>query len=491
MTRPIENTAVSVVFFGNANAGKSTLVGYLLDQLNPDISARRIEEELRRRLGRVREDAYYSNVVDRRDDEVVRGTEHSSLGTSKEHHVERIARFLETDDSVVDAVLIDTPGAAPAYRQRIQGMSYGDVGVFVLELPRLIRMAEKGAELRDHIHFFAPLKFWLSLRPDRLPVIVLSKGDLADPFLGAKMSAYWEEILVKELGPDHPALPAIITEVRVGERASKNVLSRDAVDGVQGLDRSLLATLRLRMVESLNRRREEISRERLLLAVSTGKESPGKQTLVAGKVLRGEIAVGQTVRLLPVRIGSLLAPRGQTQRIATLQREGGEQVMAAARGEHIRFALKVGSREVQMIRGALVLGALDYFEVGSCFAANFDDSDWPRGRPAPGTEQWLFWFGKVIWIELVVIDGSQYIFQTRSRDPIVMSQNADRIYDFDTALVGADREMSRVLKGKLVRIGELESVAGHRKADDKSWCDLYRALGRNWAQSSPAVTWAS
>lgn len=188
----MDKPSVPVVFFGPAHAGKSTLIGYLLATFRPDIDAefvnRQVEYEYPYHYDASQ---YYAYLVDEARSERVRGVGATGLGTSKFVHFHRVgwpSRFESNVDP--EFMLIDTPGSSLHYRDRIVGLTLGEVGVFVIPinvLEKNIRAdrADSNISYSDRLRFgqlMEPLDLWMGLSGSttRRSIVYISKLDRAE-----------------------------------------------------------------------------------------------------------------------------------------------------------------------------------------------------------------------------------------------------------------------------------------------------------------------
>ncbi|HAB50692.1 MAG TPA: hypothetical protein DCE80_00705, partial [Ignavibacteriales bacterium] len=121
-------TKVSYVFFGPANVGKSTIIGYMKTfHFNKASFAIEIEK-IKKKLGNnYISDRLYSYFVDEAKDEYKKNIEKKhgiTKGTSKYTHISKMGDFY----------LIDTPGGDGYESQRFKGISIANIGIFAIEI---------------------------------------------------------------------------------------------------------------------------------------------------------------------------------------------------------------------------------------------------------------------------------------------------------------------------------------------------------------------
>jgi len=162
----------NTVFFGPAHVGKSTLAGYLVAKYHPDIDIGRENEKVKREIGDIYDPSLkYAYLVDRHLDERMRWPKSNKgkLGNT---------RYMSIDRVVInkrEVALIDIPGAEHQKRERIKGMYFGEVGVFMIEIKKLLSGRLLSANNRDVIEdFLSPLFAWLSLGKRKVNLIIIA-----------------------------------------------------------------------------------------------------------------------------------------------------------------------------------------------------------------------------------------------------------------------------------------------------------------------------
>lgn len=121
----------SIVFFGKAHAGKSTLVGSLIAH-NEELDLERLDSKFGFEIPNYDPSTLYSAIVDDTQNERMRRVPGlpggHAPGSTRTRHYRNIALFGDRKVTV-----IDTPGAEHLNKERDRGMFAGDVGVFCLE----------------------------------------------------------------------------------------------------------------------------------------------------------------------------------------------------------------------------------------------------------------------------------------------------------------------------------------------------------------------
>jgi len=208
----------SFVIFGPAHGGKSTLAGYLIAASRSSSEVERSLHSIQDQLGSKYEPSQrFAYLVDRHTDERDRDKKPLSdkLGTSLYTHVESIEM-----DGVGQIAVIDTPGAEHQFKERLKGIYYGDIGVFLIELSKLIQPARLSVDIRD---FLTPLFTWLKFGRSQENVIVLfSKMD--ESRYSEEEYSRGCEILKMLIGTD--SVEPIPIAIHVDRGVDDNVLTR-------------------------------------------------------------------------------------------------------------------------------------------------------------------------------------------------------------------------------------------------------------------------
>ena len=168
-----------MVIFGPAHAGKSTLAGYLVSKFKSGFNLERFLADVKNQLGnKYDEEQKYAYIVDiARDERVGARPKHGGIGTSRYVHLRRV------DIENHGLTIIDTPGATYKYRERVKGMYLGEIGIFMIELSKLIKYDNQDSPIDfGTLHdFFSPLFLWLDITKQKKDlIIVISKMDELD-----------------------------------------------------------------------------------------------------------------------------------------------------------------------------------------------------------------------------------------------------------------------------------------------------------------------
>lgn len=281
-----------MALFGPAHAGKSTLAGLFVYRNDPSRHEKNIAQAQNQLTVDFDPAQALAYLVDVSTDERRRLGTSTRLGNSRRLHIKRGFFSREpTDMAQTEIDIIDTPGAEHNRNERINGIFYADLGLFLIEL----RTASKGltnsdgTDLRSAI---SALASWIALRQNDPLILVLTKSDMEsfheDIYQSA--SSYLASLLPKSIAP-----PCIPISIDVKARTSNNIFPSDSrPEWYRGKT----------LVESILDIQPHLPNSLLAhpasMSIATAKERPGMGTIYFGKVLRGKIRVGDKVRLLPV-----------------------------------------------------------------------------------------------------------------------------------------------------------------------------------------------
>jgi translation elongation factor EF-1alpha len=217
----------NIVFYGNANHGKSTLIGHMVSELkNPKIDLDKMERYYKEQFGyHYRPDLLYTWLMNR--DKWKSGLVPDELtGILTEGHIinetgeslDNVLRAvtLEIDSNNVDFTFIDTPGQHPETRDKV--LHLGDVGVFCVEIGQVLKPDFDES-------YFDEYEIWTKITniPNPNPIIILTKVD--EHF---SEEAYLEAVEKIRILGNYNESPIIPISVIVKERRSINVFSKSA-----------------------------------------------------------------------------------------------------------------------------------------------------------------------------------------------------------------------------------------------------------------------
>jgi sulfate adenylyltransferase subunit 1 len=272
----------NIVIFGPAKAGKSTLLGYIYANRTQGFNLEKADSDNRKKLeDNYEEKSKYSYIFDTLPDEVLRG---HGRGTTRTMKMKKI----RINDC--EMILIDTPGAEHHYRERVKGMYYGEIGVFMVELLDLTRFGLLDQTNENAIkEFFTPLCLWYGFKDKRRKTIVaISKMDTGpNPFSKKEFNKATK--IIKTISQDE-TIEIIPISIIVGEDCDHNVLRKSEKLGWYS-GPTLLDRLREVIEETPT---DEID-EPLFSHINKKHAIPGVGGVMTVKILQGTLIKGSVL----------------------------------------------------------------------------------------------------------------------------------------------------------------------------------------------------
>lgn len=280
----------NIVIFGPPHVGKSTLAGYMYAKLNPNFNLKNYISECKRSLGDAyHKDEKFSYIVDTSENER-RRLNIKTESTSKYMHTTRI----EMDNKQL--LIIDTPGAQRRNSERIKGIYFGDIGVFMIELSKLLNHDFSDRDILNK--FFTPMFLWCKLRNMKGLVIVVSKmddGDFSSDFSEGSFNKA-VEIIRKILSPivAQDSIDIIPISIDVESEKDHNIFSRSTkMSWYSGLT----------FIDKFKKIYEKVSSDNNIdksLFICLEKYFD-KEKVWRGKILKGDLKNGSAVKITPVK----------------------------------------------------------------------------------------------------------------------------------------------------------------------------------------------
>lgn len=282
----------NIVLFGPAEAGKSTLGGYLVTEFNSNCNFEKFEKfDLKKKIDLAsdyRADSRLAYIFDTSIDEQKR-MYFIKGGTSK--YVK--TRGIRIND--LEALIIDTPGHKDWYRQRLKGMYYGDIGVFIIELKKVNKSLYNPESQATVIEFLSPLLLWKNFKTDeRKPVIVISKMDLGD----YSENEYRKALEIIRALCEDESIEAIPISISVNELKSNNISAKsEKMQWYQG------PTLSEKLIQISDDLPSSKIDEPLFISIAKKGKIHGIGNVLRGKVLQGSLKINSYVRIMPAKCG--------------------------------------------------------------------------------------------------------------------------------------------------------------------------------------------
>ena len=385
----------NIVFFGQADAGKSTLAGYLVSRYDERYKLSRVIDSMKRYQINCDRRLTFSAIINTNRDEV----ESSQHLNSKSIHLRRI------NFSFGRVTIIDTPGSENYRKQRERGMFYGNVGIFFMEINNVL----------DHkymIETIAPIALWSKLENKRM-IFLLTKFD---------MVGYSEEAYVNALreindicacfGLDsiYTVIPVAIEVDRIKDLRPEALDSTDLGENICSKSVKMSWFTGLCLVDTIKREIDELDKigedTPLIFCVTDQVDRPNSQ---AGKVwnvkiLSGIMRINQEICLAPVkdinnRFRVLIAKVKQLRE--DLSRYDCEDKVDIARpGEIYGLDIKhcfidrhhVSKNDYNAIASTCGFSPNTEFAMSDFFSFEIKETDFTNFRV--GEEKQLVWFGR-------------------------------------------------------------------------------------------------
>lgn len=152
----------NIVFFGQADAGKSTLAGYLISKYDKHFSISKYLERKEKEYPNFDIRLTYSSIINTNRDEQ----------RDFQHHNSRTLHLRKINFPFDDVTIIDTPGSERYIKQRERGMYYGNIGIFFMEIDNILNEKYK-------FNTIAPIILWSKLSNKRM-IFLITKFDMVD-----------------------------------------------------------------------------------------------------------------------------------------------------------------------------------------------------------------------------------------------------------------------------------------------------------------------
>ncbi len=325
------NTAkISYVFFGPANVGKSTIIGFIKTFHLNEVSFSNEIDKIKKKLGNnYISDRLYSYFIDDAKDEYKKNIDKKhgvTKGTSKYAHIAKIGDFY----------LIDTPGGEGYESQRFKGISLANIGIFAIEIKQLLNLREDNPEksfekyINTVQNFFASWYVWQKLFGNNNSIILLTKYD------SYPSEDYYEEakkVLISIIGNDNdiPIIPTSI-DVNTEVRQDINIYTRLKSNWYKG------KTLMEAIEEKYKLCSEIDPIDDLLLFYNRKYEKvTGVGPIIKWKVNSGTLSINDKISIVPVLVDNKYIKVNAT--IKSMHDENNKNISKAISGEIVNIAL--------------------------------------------------------------------------------------------------------------------------------------------------------
>lgn len=382
----------SIVIFGPAHAGKSTLAGYLKAKGDINFDFNKFDRDMKKNHWYDENQRYtyiFDRSIDERDIKSYRKIVGTKTGTSRY----MAASSLRMEEDVF--TIIDTPGAQHLYKEREKGIFLGDIGVFVIHINKLLD-SNTFDEMKDCQLELVPLDVWINVFKKKIkPIIVISRMDLAD----YSQSAFdiGSRIIRNAVGNhDVDIVPVAID--RSGQKDS-NVF--ECTKNLSWYDGKPL----IKVLENyLNMHHKKKSETLFASLITHGRQDftvPGVGKIWRWKMLDGSIKKDDTVKITPVIIKNKLSPYILAD-INNIQHEQGKDSEIALCGHVIGIDLnnilfkkrRVPKFEIEMLPSSCIISKDAKYAYGNVLKIDVSENLYKKAKLQMSVM--ILWFGNYI-----------------------------------------------------------------------------------------------
>lgn len=282
----------NVVFFGQADAGKSTLAGYIISTYDKAFKLSSFVKSMTMDNPRCDTSLAFSAIMNTNKDEV----ENSQHLNSKSLHLRKIELPFDK------VTIIDTPGSESYRKQRERGMYYGNIGIFFMEINNVLDHKYK-------IDTIAPIALWAKLENKRM-IFILTKFDM----VGYSEDAYFRALREVEdicgyfdFKDKYVVIPTAIEVDRIRDTRQDELDKIDFGENICSKSSKMPWFNNQCLIDSIKDEIEDLDKmgesDPLVFCVTDQVDRPNSK---AGKVwnvkiLSGIMRVGQGICLAPVK----------------------------------------------------------------------------------------------------------------------------------------------------------------------------------------------
>lgn len=449
----------NIVFFGQADAGKSTLAGYIISQYDKDFRLSKFLESMKKANPECDLRLAFSSIINTNKDEVG-DSQHLN---SRSLHLRKIELPFD------NVTIIDTPGSENYRKQRERGMYYGDVGIFFMEIKNIL-------EHKYKVDTIAPIALWSKL--NKRMVFILSKFDFVDYSEAAYIKALDElkttcnffgfngEVTVIPTAIEVNKLRELNNEQLDSADLGENICSKsDKMPWFDGL--SVVDTIS----EEIKRIDKEISDEHLMFCITDQVNRPNSK---AGKVwnikiLSGLLKTGQEIYLAPVKDENnqlrVLKATVKQLRSDISRFDPKEEISVARKGGIYGIDLKncyfdkrhTSKGEFDAVSSSCGFDASSNYEMSDKIVIETNADELNHFNT--GKEMRFIWFGRSLQFiikDKFIRENKMYVFGQLKNVQIAMPMNdGDKICE--PVLLKGDG-LQEFYSCKLIKIGDIEKL---------------------------------
>ncbi len=378
----------TVVIFGKGNVGKSTLLGYLFSLTLDKHNFEKKIEETKRKFGASYEPIErYSYLVSNSNER--KNYNDDNAGNTKEVHFHPYGDFF----------LIDTPGNEHAKAQKDLGMFLGDIGIYVIDAPKLLKNTNFGE--------FSQLFLWNTLKGKNKLIVAISKSDLVSVEELEKAYEKADLIFNQEAQLNVKIIPIMIDRDN-DEFIDKNITKAYNYDFCPQFNLKEVLDDML----DINTKTEEqknfcVYAERYF--DHSHKNGAGVGRTWRNRILSGNIQLGSNVKILPIKYNKCYTEA--TAKIKSIKAINDENKIFANEGEIVGLDfsdVRISGRRVEKdrmvsTRGTVIVDSFTIVNEGNTFVFRVpsDNIDNQLFNINLLEDIYMYWFGKRVLVKLL------------------------------------------------------------------------------------------
>ena len=390
------------VFFGPANVGKSSMIGYLYSSyLNKEKYEKEVAIIMETVGDNYRPDRFYSYFVDTSKDEYEKQTNQEiSYGTSKKMH---LARYGDFD-------LIDTPGGAEYAKQRYRGLSMASIGIFAIEIGQLIDEQGNGLSafrsFRQFNDFFSTWFIWKKMHGIQNTIIMLTKYDL---YQGQQYYDMAVSNLKNIIGDDVDQTIIVPTGIETEKRSDINVLEKMNEPWYKGMCLLDALKIKCRIMGG-----DDDNARSLLMIFNEYKTSYSTTAKSRWKVLKGKLIINDKIKIAPIVINDEVDCPFVTVKEIEIDQTPKNEAFA---GEIVNVGVSMSDEwDGRLPQIAIATGENDEISLGDVLSLSIpkseqlSDREWERLNRLKEKQQLsIIWFSGIVQVEIssIVINERQ------------------------------------------------------------------------------------
>jgi len=375
----------NIVVFGPAHVGKSTLIGYLAVDSGVISDWHLKVEKFKQELGQNYDKSQkYAYLLDTAKDERIKG---ANKGTTQRMRFMPYAFQENHKNTKLEWLLIDTPGTQHIERERLKGLHYGDLGIFIIEASKLLKFKLSDNDLLLE-EFFAPLITWDKFEKTRKLIIAISKMDEIE--FKQEVFETINDILKIIIGGKTNKIPIVPISIDVDSETECNITKKcKKISWYNG--KPLVESIKHLVELSI----KDDSSHRSFMSLDRKFEIKGHKLILRGKVLKGAFHVNQKIKISPVKLetGEFCSVEAKIQNI---RQERGEDINNAREGDIVSLALvNLSKKNVKPIRSSAIVPKDTKLSMGRIIEVEIDSIETNSELHVSEAIK-VLWFGRLL-----------------------------------------------------------------------------------------------